>query len=127
MCGRLLENPNGGGDHRLSFTVPFSQRCAIQKIPTVSTVPKRATALAGKFNDDMPSTDNRHPLRLLLEIEEVIRVDVKRRLWGLRVRSDTPLISLADLRNGILRSINKEGEGWDGHPDSLGYFVKSLT
>jgi hypothetical protein len=34
-------------------------------------------------------TDNRHPLRLLLETEEANRVDAKRHPWALRVRSDT--------------------------------------
>jgi hypothetical protein len=52
--------------------------------PNVSTTPKCATALA-EFNGDIPSTDNHHPLRLLLEIEEVIRVDAKRPSWDLRV------------------------------------------
>ena len=49
--------------------------------PTLSTTLKRATTLVGKFNGDIPSTDNCHPFQLLLEIEEAIRVDAKRRPW----------------------------------------------
>ena len=32
-----------------------------------------------QFNGDIPSTDNGHPLRLLLQIEQAIRVDAKQR------------------------------------------------
>jgi hypothetical protein len=47
------------------------------------------------------STDSRHPLRLLLEIEEAIRVDAKRRPWDLRVRRDTSYILRQSIEFGF--------------------------
>ena len=86
--------------------LPVRNSLAFQN-PNVSTTPKHATALA-EFNGDISSSDNRHLLRLLLEIEKVIQVDA----------SDPPGISASlsypwpDHRNGVLGCTGKEGEGW---------------
>lgn len=80
----------------------FETHIALQS-PAVS--PKCVIVLTGKPNGNIPSTDNRHRLRLILEIEEAIRIDAKR--WDLHVRR--LLYPWPDHR--VLGRIGREGDG----------------
>ena len=91
---------------------------------TVSSAPKCVTALTSKFNGKIPNTKNRYPLRLLLEIEEAIRVNAKRPLGPPRPTEGYLSCPWPGHRNRIPGRTGREGEGRDGRADYLGELVK---